>query len=36
MIGKDLREKGWEAADWMHLAQHRVQWQALVNMVMKL
>jgi hypothetical protein len=29
----ELREIGWEAMDWMHLAQDRDQWQALVNMV---
>jgi hypothetical protein len=31
-----LREKEWEVVDWMHLAHDRVQWQALVNMVMNL
>jgi len=30
------REIGWESVDWMHLAQDRDQWQALVNMVMNL
>jgi hypothetical protein len=30
----DLREIGWEGVDWMHLAQDRDQWRALVNMVM--
>jgi hypothetical protein len=29
-----LRDIGWEVADWMHLAEGRVQWQALVNTVM--
>jgi hypothetical protein len=29
-----LRKIGWEGVDWMHLAQDRDQWQALVNTVM--
>jgi hypothetical protein len=32
----DLREIGWEHVNWMHVAQDRDQWQALVNMVMNL
>jgi len=32
----DLREIGWEGVHWMHLAQARDQWQALVNTVMNL
>jgi hypothetical protein len=32
----DLREIGWEGVEWMYLVQDRKQWQALVNMVMKL
>jgi hypothetical protein len=32
----DVREIGWEAVDWMHLAQDRDQWWALVNMIMNL
>jgi hypothetical protein len=32
----DLREIGWEVVDWIHAAQDRDQWQALVNMVMNL
>jgi hypothetical protein len=32
----DLREIGWEGADWRHLARDRGQWQALVNMVINL
>jgi hypothetical protein len=28
----DLREIEWEDVDWMHLAQDRDQWWALVNM----
>jgi hypothetical protein len=29
-----LREIRWEFVDWIHLAEDRNQWQALVNMVM--
>jgi len=32
----DLRDGDWEGADWVHLAQDRDQWQALVNTVMNL
>jgi hypothetical protein len=32
----DLREIVWENVDWMHLAQDREQWCALVNMIMNL
>jgi len=32
-IRLDLREKRWEGADWMHLAQDRNQWWVLVNAV---
>jgi hypothetical protein len=32
----DLRHIGWGHVDWINLAQDRVQWRALVNMVMKL
>jgi hypothetical protein len=35
-IRMDLRESGWKGVDWMHLAQDRSQWRALVNMVMNL
>jgi hypothetical protein len=35
-IKMDLREMGWGIMDWIHLAQDRNQWQALVNMVMNL
>jgi hypothetical protein len=35
-IRTDLREIGWEGVDWMHLAQDRDQWQAVVNTVMNL
>jgi hypothetical protein len=27
----DLREIEWKVADWVHLAQDRNQWRALVN-----
>jgi hypothetical protein len=30
-VRKDLREIGWEGVDWMHLAQDRGQWWAVVN-----
>jgi hypothetical protein len=30
----DVREIGWGGTDWMHLAQDRDQWRALVNMLM--
>jgi hypothetical protein len=32
----DLREMVWEGVEWMHLAQDRDQWQALVNAVINL
>jgi len=32
----DLKEIGWEGIDWMHLAQDRDQWRALVNRVTNL
>jgi hypothetical protein len=32
----DLREVGCEGVDWMHLAQDRDQWRAVVNMGMNL
>jgi hypothetical protein len=31
-----LREVGWEAVDWILMAQNRDQWWALINMVMNL
>jgi hypothetical protein len=34
-IRTSLRETGCERVDWIHLAQDRDQWRALVNMVMK-
>jgi hypothetical protein len=35
-IRKDFRETGWEGVDWMHVAQDRDLWWALVNMVTNL
>jgi hypothetical protein len=35
-IKVDLREIGWGGMDWIHLAQDRDQWRALVNTVMNL
>jgi hypothetical protein len=35
-IEMDLREIGWDGMDWIHLAQDRDQWRALVNTVMTL
>jgi hypothetical protein len=35
-IRLDFREMGWEGVDWIHLAQYRDQWQALVSTVMNL
>jgi len=32
----DLKEIGWEGVKWIHQAQGRDQWQALVNSVMNL
>jgi hypothetical protein len=32
----DLRETGWWGMDWIHVAQNRDQWWAMVNMVMNL
>jgi hypothetical protein len=29
----DLREVGWEGVDWIHLAQDRNHWRAVVNTV---
>jgi hypothetical protein len=31
-----MKRGGWEGVDWIHLAQDRDQWQALVNTVMNL
>jgi hypothetical protein len=35
-IRMDVREIGWVCVDWMHLAQDRDQWMAVVNTVMNL
>jgi hypothetical protein len=35
-IRMDLRETGWQGVDWMHLAQDRNQWRALMNTVINL
>jgi hypothetical protein len=35
-IKMDLREIGIDGANWVRLAQNRVQWRAFVNMVMNL
>jgi hypothetical protein len=32
----DLKEIGWEGVNWIHLAQDRDQWWAILNMVMNL
>jgi hypothetical protein len=34
--GCKKRETGWGGMDWIHLAQGRDQWRALVNTVMSL
>jgi len=35
-IRMDLKVKGWKSVDWIHLAQDREQWRALMNSVMNL
>jgi hypothetical protein len=35
-IRTNLREIGWKVVDWMHMAQDRNQWRAVVNTVMNL
>jgi len=32
----DLGKIGWEVVEWVHLAQNREQWRAIVSMVMNL
>jgi hypothetical protein len=32
----DFKEIGWELVDWIHLAQDRDQWRAIVNTAMNL
>jgi hypothetical protein len=34
--GMDIREIEWEGTEWMHLAQDKDRWRALVNMVINL
>jgi hypothetical protein len=35
-IRMGLGETAWDGVDWMHLAQDRDQWRAIVNTVMNL
>jgi hypothetical protein len=35
-IRMDLREIGWGDVEWIHLAQDRNRWKALMNVVMNL
>jgi hypothetical protein len=35
-IKMDLREIGWEGVGWLHLAEARDRWRAVVNAVMNL
>jgi hypothetical protein len=35
-IRMDLEEIGWEGVEWIHLAQDRDRWRAVVNAVMNL
>jgi hypothetical protein len=35
-IRMDLRKTGWEVVEWIHLAQDRDQWRAVVNTVINL
>jgi hypothetical protein len=35
-VKMDLREIGWGGVEWIHLAQDRDHWRALVNAVMNL
>jgi hypothetical protein len=32
----DLTKVGWRGAEWIHLAQDRDRWRAVVNLVMNL
>jgi hypothetical protein len=31
----NLKEVGWEGVDWIHVAQDKEQWRAVLNTVMK-
>jgi hypothetical protein len=35
-IKLDIRKRGWEGVDWIHLEQDRGRWWALVDTVMNL
>jgi hypothetical protein len=35
-IRMDLTEMGWKCVDWIHLAQDRDHWRAILNMAMNL
>jgi hypothetical protein len=35
-VEMNLKETGWQDMDWIHLAQDRNKWQAVVNTVMNL
>jgi hypothetical protein len=35
-VGMHNKEIGWEGVDWLHLAQDRDQWRALLNTVTNL
>ena len=32
----DVKEMGWEGMDWIHIAQDRDKWQAVVNIIIYL
>jgi hypothetical protein len=32
----EFKEIGWESMDWIHLAEDWGQWQAFMNMILKL
>jgi hypothetical protein len=36
IIKVDLREIGWDGEDWIHIAEDRDQWRALMNTVLNL
>ena len=35
-IEMDVKEMGWEGMDWIHMAQDRDKWQAVVNIIIYL